>query len=228
MFDEDQLLPLSALQHMIFCSRQCALIHCEGQWVENARTQEGRILHENVDQLSHETRDDLRVARGVPLQSLELGLSGRADVVEFHRVAARGQQVGCRLPKAEGLWRPFPVEYKRGRPKPNRSDEVQLCAQALCLEEMLYTPVRRGALFYARRKGRSEVAFDASLRRLTIDTAKRLHDLIESRITPRAEREPKCRQCSMIDVCLPSATGPRRSASRYLEEILSTALGDLA
>jgi CRISPR-associated exonuclease Cas4 len=137
MYVEDDLLPISALQHLLFCERQCALIHVEQVWAENRLTVEGRHLHERVDGGEHETRGGLRTARALPIRSLRLGLAGRADVVEFH--ASEG---------AAGPPRVVPVEYKRGRPKSHRADEVQLCAQALCLEEMLGVHVAAGALFY--------------------------------------------------------------------------------
>src|SRR6266567_7026185 len=144
MYDEEDLLPLSALQHLVFCERQCALIHIEGVWADNALTVEGSHLHDRVDEMGPriESRGDLRIARGVALRSLRLGLSGRADVIEFHRVT----EGGVELAGVSGLWRPFPVEYKRGRPKRDRCDEVQVCAQARCLEEMLETAVPAGAL----------------------------------------------------------------------------------
>ena len=130
MFTEDNLLPISALQHLLFCERQCALIHLERAWQENRLTAEGRIMHERVHEGGDETRRDVRIVRGLRLRSLALGLVGIADVVEFHRAAD-----GVAVPESAGTWRPFPVEYKRGRPKSEPWDAVQLCAQALCLEE---------------------------------------------------------------------------------------------
>lgn len=205
MYPEDDLLPLSALQHLRFCERQCALIHVEGLWAENVLTVEGSHLHKKVDAGPEESRGDVRITRGVPLRSLRLGLIGKADAVELHRLDG-------------GAWRPFPVEYKRGRPKRDRSDEVQLCAQALCLEEMQETPVPAGALFYGQTRRRMEVAFDAELRAETEAAAARLHELIRGGVTPRARREPKCESCSLLHLCLPDAGGSGRSAVRYLEE----------
>ncbi len=154
----DELVPLSALQHHLFCPRQCALIHVEQVWAEDAATAEGRLLHERVDAGGAETRPGIRVERGVALRSVRLGVSGRADVVEFHG----------RPPV------PFPVEYKRGKPKPHRADEVQLCAQAICLEEMSATGPA-GALFY----GTTRRCRWPSTRRsaLTADVAPRARDL---------------------------------------------------
>ena len=165
MFDEDDLLPISGLQHLVFCERQWALIHIEQFWEENRLTAEGRVLHERVHDTATESRPGVVVARGLRLQSRQLGLTGQADVVEFHRIGD-GDAGGVQLPEREGWWRPFPVEYKRGRPKANACDEVQLCAQALCLEEMFSVAIRSGALFYGTSRGAgARSASTVSLRR---------------------------------------------------------------
>lgn len=216
MFSEEDLLPLSALQHLVFCERQCALIHVEQVWADNPLTVQGKQLHERADEGPGESRGDLRIARGLPLRSFRLGLAGRADVVELHRLAA-GEE-GAFLPDLSGSWRLFPVEYKRGEPKSHRADEIQLCAQALCLEEMLATSIIAGALFYGEIRRRQDVAFDPELRSLTEDAAARLHRLIDSGITPPPVREPKCDRCSLIDLCMPDA--PRASARIYLDAVL--------
>ncbi len=196
------LAPLSALQHLAFCARQCALIHLEGAWAENVLTAEGRVLHERVDEHPGETRRGVRIARGVALRSARLGLIGRADVVEFH--PRRG---AC------------PVEYKRGRPKPHDADRVQLCAQGLCLEEMLGTPVPGGALFYGETRRREEVAFDATLRARTEALAASLHALLAAGVTPPPEPGAKCRSCSLEPLCLPRVSGAR-SAAGWLKRAL--------
>jgi CRISPR-associated exonuclease Cas4 len=214
MFTEDDLLPLSALQHLIFCERQCALIHVEQLWADNRLTVEGTHLHRRADSGVDESRCDVRTARGVPLRSLRLGLIGKADVVEFHR-SRRGE--------AEA-WLPFPVEYKRGKPKRDRSDEVQLCAQALCLEEMLGAEIAGGALFYGTTRRREDIEFGAGLRAETESAAARLHGLIAAGTTPSAVREPKCDSCSLLHLCLPPA--PRRagrSVAAYLDDALGPA-----
>ena len=213
-YSEADLLPLSGLQHLVFCERQCALIHLERVWQENFLTAEGRVLHERVDAENSEARGDLRIARGVPLRSLRLGLTGRADVVEFHRV--RGKEHGASLPGGEGYWRPFPVEFKRGRPKWIDCDRVQLCAQALCIEEMLDVPVTGGALFYGRIRRREEVSFDQCLRETTEQASRRFHELIGSEETPVVYRAPKCRSCSLLELCLPPKKRRRRSVNGYL------------
>ncbi|MDE0651031.1 MAG: CRISPR-associated protein Cas4, partial [Gammaproteobacteria bacterium] len=164
MYTDDELVPLSALQHLLYCERQCALIHQEQSWVDNRLTVEGLHLHRRVDSGNDETRRNLVVLRGLPVRSAKLGLSGKADVVEFRRIACGS---GVVLDGREGFWSPRPVEYKRGRPKRHRADEVQLCAQALCLEEMFDVRVSCGDLFYGAGKRRSEVVFDEELRRTT-------------------------------------------------------------
>ena len=220
MFTEDDLLPLSALQHLAFCKRQCALIHIEGLWAENPQTLEGRHLHEKTHDEGSEVRSGVRLARSLPLRSLRLGLTGKADVVEFHPVdAQQGQSSGCSLSGSDGAWVPFPVEYKRGRPKRDACDEVQLCAQALCLEEMLDTCVPEGALFYGRTRRRLGVAFNDSLRNKTVEYAQELHSLVASARTPPAIHGRKCESCSLVDLCMPKAGAHQRSATEYLERI---------
>jgi len=206
-YTEDDLLPLSGLQHLAFCERQCALIHIEQAWVENVFTAEGRIMHERVHEADRgESRGDVRVEYSMPLRSLRLGLIAKADVVELHR----------NRKQSDGKWRPFPVEYKRGRPKKANVDKVQLCAQALCLEEMLGMEVPSGALFYGKTRHRQDVDFDADLRSETEDTAKRFHDLVDSRITPKPVYSPRCKSCSMYHLCLPKTVEKARSINDYL------------
>ena len=199
-YSEDDLLPLSALQHLLYCERQCALIHVEQIWSENRHTAEGRVAHERVHGGGHEVRDGVRIARDVALRSLRLGLVGKADVVEFH----------------EGV--PYPVEHKRGHAKTNDCDRVQLCAQALCLEEMLEIPVPEGALFYGQPRRRTVVAIDAALRATTEAAAVRLHQIFNSGITPPAVYEQaKCDRCSLFDACKPRVSG---TVAHYLAEAI--------
>lgn len=207
-YTEDDLIALSALQHLVFCERQCALIHIEQVWTENRFTAEGRIMHERVHEEGEESRGKVRIARGVSLRSLRLGLIGKADVVEFHRTEG-------------GKWRPFPVEHKRGKPKPDECDKVQLCAQALCLEEMLGTEVPSGALFYGRTRHRLDVGFDEVLRNETEKAAGQLHKLIRSGVTPKpVYNTKKCKSCSLMDRCLPQVFRKKRSVRDYLTQIL--------
>jgi len=241
VFAEEDLLPLSGLQHLAYCERQWALIHLEQFWAENRLTVEGRQLHEQADKPAGKSRRDVRIVRGMPIHSLRLGLSGRADVVEFHQVPAGDRPAvtlaherpanmreepsdatahstsGVRLPRHKGLWQPFPIEYKRGKPKPGNCDRVQLCAQALCLEEMLGVTVRAGALFYGRIRRRDDVSLDAPLRHETETLAARMHELFQAGTTPRVAYDRKrCDRCSLLDRCLPKSTGRSRSVSAYL------------
>jgi len=206
MFSEDDFIMLSALQHYIFCPRQCALIHVEQVWAENRLTAEGRIMHDKVHEEGSESRGSVRIERALALRSLRLGLSGMADVVEFHR-------------QANGSWLPFPVEYKRGKPKPDESDAVQLCAQAMCLEEMLNVRIEAGAIFYGKTRHRHDVKFDEALRSTTEEIAHKTHELIESGITPKAMYEKKCESCSLLELCLPKIVEKVRSVKKYLESV---------
>jgi CRISPR/Cas system-associated exonuclease Cas4 (RecB family) len=296
MYDEADLLPISALQHLAFCERQWALIHLERLWAENPLTVEGHHLHDRTHEPETESRGDLRIARGLRLRSLRLGLSGIADVVEFRRLsgnevrshsepsavipsadshepalttahddarsalecgseAARScrlplakdkavagatalqgasrtfagrsdseglgtSQAGVSLPGVRGLWQPAPVEYKRGRPKLGPYDEIQLCAQALCLEEMLGVAISAGALYYGQPHQRQEVALTGELREQTEKLATRLHELTRIGRTPLASYEKKCESCSLLALCMPKTTGGRKSVDRYLASML--------
>jgi CRISPR-associated exonuclease Cas4 len=207
MHECDLLLPISALSHLQFCERRCALIHIEQAWEENRFTAEGRILHEKVHELGDEMRAGVKIARALQLRSFRLGLSGIADVVEFHR------------DKDKGTWQPFPVEYKRGKPKAESCDTVQICAQAMCLEEMLEVEVPSGALFYGKTRRRLDVAFDNELRALTIETAERLHKLINSGKTPPARYDERCEHCSLNDICMPKALWRGKDVAKYIKKM---------
>ena len=215
MFAEDDLLPISALQHLLYCPRQCALIHVERLWAENRLTVEGRQLHQKADRGKAQLRGRLRVARAVSLRSLALGLYGVADVIEMRLGDTQGA--------AAVDYRP--VEYKRGKPKKHDADRVQLCAQAMCLEEMLGVTISAGELFYGKTRRRVPVPFDAALRELTTRTAELLHAMVAAGRTPPAVYEKeKCDRCSLINLCLPrSAGGSRKSAAGYLAGALAQA-----
>jgi len=213
-YSEDDLLPISALQHLLFCERQCALIHLEGAWAENRLTAEGRNMHQRVHEQHGELRDGVWIGRGVRLRSLRLGLIGVSDVVEFHRATADGTT----LPNLPGLWLPRPVEYKRGRPKPDDCDRVQLCAQAMCLEEMLGVEIPEGDIFYGTPRRRETVALDGALRATCETTAGRLHDLIANGITPPAVAMPKCKNCSLVGVCMPTV-GKGNDVATYMKQV---------
>ena len=210
---EDDLLPLSALQHLAFCERQCALIHIEQAWEDNVLTVLGGLLHEKVHSGVSETRESVRTARGVRLRSLSLGLTGIADVVEFHLT----ENDGCLLPGRRGRWLPYPVEYKRGRPKGADWDEVQLCAQAECLEEMLDVHVTEGALYYGQTKRRVSVLFTDPLRDRTRELSQRLHVLITSGKTPPPSLGARCRSCSLQEICRPQTMESSRSVSSWIQ-----------
>ena len=226
MYDEDDLIPISALQHLLFCERQAALIHVERLWAENELTVQGRQLHERVDSGRREMLrgrgKGVRVERTVPLRSFRLGVWGKADVVEFHPPPPCADGAGGQVE------RPVPVEYKRGKPKRDGSDAVQLCVQAMCLEEMLGVAVPIGFLFYGQTRDRLEVAIDAALRRRTAEAAGRMHELMSTGHTPPAALQAKCKRCSMLGLCQPAAIGrnkgQRRSAAAYAERVLAAAL----
>jgi CRISPR-associated exonuclease Cas4 len=225
MYAEAELLPLSGLQHLAYCERQWALIHLEQVWRENRLTVEGRHLHERADRATSQSRKDVRIVTGLMLQSRRLGLVGRADVVEFHLVAegdsAFCTSTGARLARHRGEWRVFPVEYKRGRSKRGKCDRVQLCAQALCLEEMVSTVIDRGALFYGKTRRRLDVVFDEALRRETELLATRMHELYRKGVTPRVAYESRrCDRCSLLPICIPGVSGATLDVNRYLATAL--------
>lgn len=202
--DEDtETIALSALQHYLFCPRQCALIHVEQAWAENLFTAEGRLLHEKTDKPGSLKRKGVRVATAMPLSSSQLRVSGIADVVELH--------------KENGILRPYPVEYKRGRPKAHRADEVQLCAQAICLEEMFGVKILEGALFYGKTRRRQQVALDKELRTLTKRIATETYKLIASKRTlPPVYEERRCNACSLKDICRPKRLQKTGSVTAWL------------
>lgn len=204
--EDDDLISISALQHFAFCERQCALIHAERIWTENELTAEGRVVHERVDLPG--VSDAGRVARAIHLRSDRLGLIGRADVVEF-------------LPpvEADGPEVPFPVEFKRGHSTGRLADRVQLCAQAMALEEMTGVEVPRGALFYHASRRRVLVEFDAELRAYTEDIAFRVRAMIQSESLPKAQLLPKCSRCSLREACQP-AKSVGDDAGRFLEGLV--------
>ena len=207
-YSEDDLIMVSALQHFAFCPRQCALIHIEQVWQESGLTAEGRIMHERVHEQDRESRGNVRIEYGLPLRSLRLGLIGKADVVEFHRTN-------------KNTWQPFPVEYKRGKPKVDNCDLIQLCAQAICLEEMLSVVVPKGAIFYGRTRRRLDVSLDEGLRKETEDAAERAHELVASGKTPPPVYEKRCERCSLVGECIPKI-GKKPSVRSYLKRMIET------
>ena len=196
--EDDSLLPLSALNHLLYCDRRCALIHIEGVFVENVYTLEGSLAHETADTPGYESAAGVRVVRALPLNSKRRRLVGKADIVEFRGAVA------------------YPVDYKRGKRKKWVNDDVQLCAQALCLEEMLETSVPRGAVFHGQSKRRREVEFAAPLRAETSAAIERLRALLMNRTVPHAQLKPQCEGCSLHDVCLPELSAALPAAARAL------------
>lgn len=211
MTDEDQPIPLSALQHAVYCLRQAGLIHLEGLWAENRFTAEGKVMHVATDRGGTRRIKGVRRVSSLPLASRRLGLGGVADLVEFH--AGLGGETA------------LPVEFKRGKPKAHRADEVQLCAQGLCLEEMTGRPVPEGALFYGETRRRVPVAFDAALRALTEETAAALRAIFDSRRTPPPTvHKSRCRACSLLELCRPDALRRPASASAWRTSALAALL----
>jgi CRISPR-associated exonuclease Cas4 len=218
-YTPDELLPLSGIQHFLFCRRQWALIYIETQWQDNVLTVEGKLLHQRADDpFFTETRNGVITARSVPVASYRLGLSGVCDVVEF-----TPSPTGVRLPGREGLYLPAPVEYKRGKPKRDPVDEAQLCAQAMCLEEMLSTAIPLGYLYYGEIRHRVEVELTAELRTLVQDMADEMHHYFSRGHTPKVKTSKACRSCSLADVCLPVLQENVIAASRYIKQNIESA-----
>jgi CRISPR-associated exonuclease Cas4 len=215
-YTDEDLLMLSGIQHFAFCRRQWALIHIEQQWQENLRTFEGREMHERADDpFFTEARGTVVITRSMPLVCRRLGLYGTADVVEFYR-----DESGVEIKGRTGFWRPHPVEYKHGEPKPDDRDMVQLGAQALCLEEMFGVSIAAGDLFYGRTRRRQRVDFDEALKQRVAELAEGMHDLFQRGVTPPAEYSPACKSCSLVEICL-----PRLNSRRPVRDYLSDALG---
>ena len=213
------LLPISALQHLLYCERQCALIHVEQVWAENRFTAEGNVMHEKAHDGPDELKAGVRIVRGLEVKSEVLGLSGQCDVVEFRAADPASEISNFKSQMHDSV---MPVEYKRGKPKAHRADEVQLCAQALCLEEMMGVAVPEGRLFYGQTRRRTDVVFDAELRALTKETAQRLQELIASRETPAAVyEERKCDACSLIELCMPQAMRFQKGAGAWFRSQIS-------
>jgi len=211
MYTEEDLLPLSKLVDLVFCPRRAALHIIEYVWQENIFTAEGRNVHDKVHEANGESRSDLRIVRSLRLASYRLGLAGVTDVVEFHR-----SNKGITLDGVNGYWRVFPVEYKRGILKHDTSFEVQLCAQTICLEEMLDCSIEAGAIYYGKSRRRKDVQFTPILRAMTEESAQKLHQLFDSRITPKAKYQKKCKSCSLYEICMPKVTGIAKNVQHYL------------
>ncbi len=203
--DDDLLMPISALQHLAFCPRQCALIHGQQEWADNRLTAEGQVLHARANSGERESRRNRKIARTVKLRSMAFGLTGVADVVEFHRQKRDGNEI----------WVPYPVEYKRGKPKLHNADRIQVCAQALCLEEMLGIPVPCGTLYYDQPKRREDVDFTPELRQQVLEMVQRLAKIFTNSELPQPfDNDPRCHSCSLLDICQPKQS--QRSVRRWI------------
>ncbi len=214
-YPEDAYLMLSGIQHFAFCRRQWALIHLEQQWEENVRTMDGNLMHERVhDDSIREKRGDRIITRAMAVSSPRLGLSGECDAVEFHR-----DKNGIPVFGMEGTFRIVPVEYKRGSPKENDCDVLQLTAQALCLEDMLCCEIPEGFLYYGETRHRLRVVFDAALRERTEAVIAEMHELYRKHHTPTVKRRKACNACSLRELCLPQLE-KTKPASVYLKETL--------
>lgn len=214
-YDDDELLQLSGIQHFVFCRRQWALIHIEQQWTENERTFEGQQIHEKAhDPFDTEKRRDVIISRAMPIHSYELGLSGECDVVEF-----RKSNEGAVIFGREGLYQPTPIEYKRGEPKSNQSDEIQLAAQAMCLEEMLCCEISFGYLYYDKIKKRVKVEMTDEIRQQVKAMAEEMHDYARRGYTPKVKRTKSCNACSIKESCLPTLM-KKNNVRQYIDEAL--------
>jgi CRISPR-associated exonuclease Cas4 len=215
MFSEDDLLPLSGLQHMAFCERRWALIQIESIWSDNRFTVEGKVLHERAHSGEIESRPGVLVRRTLPVHSFRLGLSGQADIVEF-QPAPNGSS-GVTIEGRRGLWCPFPVEYKRSREKAGSfAYRVQLCAQALCFEEMFSISVPEGAIYDGSSRRRQNVEFTVELRNEVESLALQMHELFRQGLTPPPVLKKACRNCSLNEDCHPEALSRVRSVGSYL------------
>ncbi len=218
MYTEDEMLMLSGIQHFMFCPRQWALIHIEQQWEENKLTAEGQLLHKNVDDPFYRQKNgDSIILRAIHIASKELGLYGITDAVEL--IPSDSPKDSVIHNKYKGFWKLYPVEYKRGRPKCDETDKVQLVAQAICLEEMYGIKISCGALYYNAIKHREVIPITEELRNITRECAYQMHNIFKSGIVPKAHKEHRCKNCSIVDICLPEINDSPR-ASVYLKNNL--------
>ncbi len=202
MYTEDEMLMLSGIQHFMFCPRQWALIHIEQQWADNKLTAEGQLLHKNVDNPFYRQKNgDTITIRSIHIASKDLGLYGITDAVEL--IPSDISEDAITHNRYKGYWKPFPIEYKRGRSKPDERDEVQLAAQAMCLEEMYGIKIPHGAIYYNEVKHRETIVISEALRKTTIQCAKQMHNIFQSRTIPQAIKASHCKNCSLKDICMP-------------------------
>lgn len=216
VYKEEEYLQLSGIQHFAFCRRQWALIHVESQWKDNLHTTEGNILHERAHDISiREKRNNIISMRNLSVSSAILGISGQCDIVEYHKV----ENDGITLAGYDGIWRPFPIEYKRGSPKETNVDKLQLCAQAMCLEEMLCCGISEGALYYGETRHREEVPLSEELRSEVKQMTEEMHSMLAKGHTPKAKITKSCKACSLNDICVPELSKTSTVAT-YIRNVL--------
>lgn len=216
MFSEEEFLMISGIQHYFFCKRQWVLIHCENQWLDNVLTIRGSNMHQKVDDpFILESRGEHFISRSVPLASRELGIYGISDAVEFYKDIH-----GVQIVNHEGRYNLYPVEYKLGKPKKNQCDEVQLCAQAMCLEEMLNCEIPKGYLYYGKTRHRKEIDLDKQLRATTKNVIYSMRDLFELDSVVKATYSKKCDNCSLYNICLPKVRDKYKSVENYIKTFL--------
>ncbi|BCP63644.1 CRISPR-associated protein Cas4 [Streptococcus suis] len=221
VYAEDDYLMLSGIQHFQFCKRQWALIHIYQEWAENEATTHGQFLHQKADNpYIKEKRKDFLVSRAMQVSSKELGLYGILDVVEFHK-----DEAGISLSGKRGKWIPTIVEYKRGKPKKDERDIVQLVAQTMCLEETLACKIDKGYLYYHSVNKKVEISISAELRQLVIELARQMHELYQKRDLPKAEYFKNCQLCSLVDICMPRLSKKSRSVANYIQQSMTSEEG---
>lgn len=212
MYNEDDFLQLSGIQHFVFCRRQWALAYIELQWQENVRTVEGKLLHKNAhDGNFTEKRGDVITVRGMRVHSREIGISGECDVVEFRRA-----EHGIVLSGQTGKYEVIPIEYKRGKPKTNDIDALQVTAQALCLEEMLCCDIPYGYIYYGEVRHREKIEFSEELRKKVKTMFLEMHKYYAQQYTPKVKMRKSCNACSLKDICLP-VLNKNLSVKKYLD-----------
>lgn len=210
-YREEDFLSLAGIQHFVYCRRQWALIHIEQQWADNFHTAEGNVFHDRAhDEALHERRGDMVITRGIPVFSRELGINGVCDIVEFHR-----DDAGVTVNGLDGLWHPIPVEYKKGSPKPDECDILQVLAQAICLEEMLLCKIAYGYLYYGDTRHREKVLFTGELRNRLKQITEEMHGYYQRGYVPKVKTGKQCKACSLREICLPVLC-KNRSAKKYI------------
>lgn len=217
-FPDESFIPISALQHFIYCPRRVALVHNERIWSDNRFTAEGNLIHEKAHSGVCEKSSNTRIVRNADIKSNTYGLIGKADVIELKRSV---EPSGCTfsIPGVEGFWRPYIVEFKRGSAKQTLAYEVQVCAQVLCLEEMWNISIPESYLYYYERRHRTNIYIDSELRRLTVNSIIELRKIILSGILPKAELGKKCIICSLRDSCMPKISGMKDVSRQYVDRL---------